>query len=136
MSACNLVSLTLYQMFVDSRKEIPSKGIPKVIWIGDSHIRRLKEWFQAEGNHIPAEDRMFLKKSGWASSGGSKFDTFVDRIGGFKLPRRQRHQGDQWTEVIVKHPYPYAVILSMGSNDVSDMYRVLKKWRLQDKKTE
>ena len=121
-------------MFSERTKEIPFKGIPEVVWIGDSHIRRLKEWYQNDAKHLPIEDRRFLRQSGWACSGGAKFDTYVDRIGGFKLPRRQRHQGDQWTDLIVKHPFPYAYILSMGSNDVSDMYRLLQKWRLQDKK--
>ena len=97
-------------MFSDRRKEIPTKGIPHVVWIGNSHIRRLKEWFYSDAKHLPIEDIRFLRQAGWASSGGSKFNTFVDRIGGFKLPRRQRHQGDQRTELIVKHPYPYAFI--------------------------
>ena len=44
-------------------------------------------------------------------------------------------QGDQWSDVIVKHPFPFGVVLSMGSNDVGDMYRVLKRRRLEDKKS-
>ncbi len=77
---------------------------------------------------------MFLKKCGWASSGGSKYHTYVDRIGGKKLPARQASQGDQWTDNIIKHPFPYAFALSMGSNDVADVHRVLIKRRIRDRK--
>ena len=115
-------------------REFPDKGLPRVVWVGDSHIRRFKEWYEREREQLPYEDRLFLDGCGWAASGGSKLDTFVNRIGGFNLPARQRHQGDQWTELIVRHPYPYAVALSMGSNDISDLYRVLIKWRINEKR--
>ena len=73
--------------------------------------------------------------AGWASSDGAKFHTYNDRLHGIKLPYRQRHLGDQWSDVIVRHPYPFAMVLSMGSNDIPDMYRILMHRRLQDKKT-
>ena len=110
------------------------KGLPEIVWIGASHIRRFKEWSENEDIGIKAFDRDFLEMAGWAASGGAKFSTFIERLNGTKLPYRQRHQGDQWSNVIVRHPFPYGVALSMGSNDVADAYRVLMRMRLNDKK--
>ncbi len=77
---------------------------------------------------------MFLENCGWAASGGLKYHTYVDRIGGVNLPENQANQGDQWMENIKKHPFPYTYALSMGSNEVADVYRVLMRWRLRDRK--
>ena len=108
--------------------------MPEIVWIGDSHIRRFKEWFINEYPDTFVEDQAFYDLSGWAASGGAKFHTFNQRLSGKKLPYRQCHLGDQWSELIVRHPFPFAVVLSMRSNDISDSYRRLKRWRLDDKK--
>ena len=117
------------------RKEVRKKGLPEIVWVGASHIRRFKEWFESEDHGIKKQDRDFLEMAGWAASGGAKLHTFNDRLSGEKLPFRQRHLGDQWLDVIVRHPYPFGVALSMGTNDVSDMYRILMCQRLNDKKS-
>ncbi len=92
------------------------------------------EWYPGEKSEFHVEDWEFMEMAGWASSGGATFQDFNDRLHGKKLPARQRHQGDQWSNVIVRHPYPFGVVLSMGSNDVGNMYRALMKMRLDDKK--
>ena len=131
-----LFSLTIkLQIWHNRRKEVRKKGLPEIVWIGASHVRRFKEWYVADKQEFHAEDWRFLEMSGWAASGGAKFNTFNERLHGEKLPKKQRHLGDQWSEVLVKHPYPFGVVLSMGSNDVGDMYRVLMRRHMEDKKS-
>ena len=117
------------------RKEVQKKGLPEIVWVGSSHIRWFEDWYLNENQGIKKEDRDFLEMAGWAASGGAKLHTFNERLSGEKLPIRQRHLGDQWSDVIVWHPYPFAVVLSMGSNDVSDMYQILMRQCLEDKKS-
>ena len=128
------IFLTYGQIWHERRKEVRKKGLPEIVWVGASHIRRFKEWFGWEDQGIKAFNRDFLEMAGWAASGGAMFHTFNERLSGTNLPFCQRHQGDQWSDVIMRHPFPFAVALSMGSNDVADAYRVLIRMRMNDKK--
>ena len=93
---------------------------PNIVFVGDSHVGRLKEWADSMKDD---EQRFLLENkclgmSQYVYSGGSRWDTLYNRVQGIKVPEHQT-QGDTLNAVVNNRKItPEFLFWICGTNDI------------------
>ncbi len=96
---------------------------PHFLYFGDSHIGRLRNWalMREDGCGPDYWEHKLLDKCEFVYSGGSRWDTVLNRVRGIEVPIHQT-QGDTWSDMMEQYSKgnfkPTHVVISCSGNDV------------------
>ena len=98
-------------------------GIPNVLFIGTSHVERLKTF--AKNSNTPPKYNRLLSNSYYMGVGGSKWWNLAKYLNGEDLPENKEYLSDQWLEYHSTKFHPHFVTIVCGGNDADDMNSAL-----------
>ncbi len=93
-------------------------GYPSVLYIGSSHVTRLREY--GRDNRTLRRHRDALINSHFLSVPGLKWATVNDQLHGNNLLEKHQHLGSQWASYYSSGFHPHFIAIILGSNDASD----------------
>ena len=99
------------------------RGVPKVLFIGTSHVERLGQF--AKSSYTPMKYTMLLGNAYFMGVGGSKWWNLRQLLNGEELPENKQFLGDQWLEFHSRKFHPHFVTIVAGGNDADDMNSAL-----------
>ena len=103
----------------DRRRDILINRPPCIAFVGDSHVRYLKEWleFMNQEPHRYKLETTALGMSQFIYSGGSRWDTLYNRVQGIKVPKHPK-QGDTLQQVLDNKKNIPEFFWICGTNDL------------------
>ncbi len=107
----------------DRRRDILKNDPPRIVFVGDSHVGHLKTWHEfimKDPVRFKLEN-VVLSKAQYVYSGGSRWDTIVNRVQGKKVPVHQRQGNTLKAVADNKLNKPELMFWMCGTNDC-DMY--------------
>ncbi len=106
------------------RDHLHQFGVPNVLFIGSSHVSRLKKF--VNNRNTPLIIRNLMANTYQMGVGGVKWWSLSQNLRGEELEDKKKHLGNQWDAFHADDFHPHFVTLWIGSNDCDDLDLVTK----------